>query len=59
MRITIEIDEVLLAKAEQLSGISDKNLLIDKALRLFIIIESQKKLMTFRGKIALDDEAFK
>ncbi len=58
MRTIIAIDDGLMAKAKKLSDIKSKKALIEEALRLYITIESQRKLATLRGKIALDDKAF-
>ena len=59
MKISIEIDDKLMTQAQKLTGITDKNILIEKGLQLLIAIEGQRKLMSLRGKIKLDDEAFK
>ncbi len=59
MKISIEIDDKLMTKAQKLTGITDKNVLIEKGLQLLIAIEGQRKLMSLRGKIKFDDEAFK
>lgn len=48
-----------MAQAQKLTGISDKNIIIGKALQLFIAVESQKKLISLRGKVKIDDEAYK
>jgi Arc/MetJ family transcription regulator len=58
MRTNIDIDDTLMAKAQKLSNIKTKKALVEQALRLYITIESQRKLATLRGKIALDDKAF-
>ena len=42
MRSTIEIDDELLAKAQKLSNIKDKSAVVEKALRLYMTIESGK-----------------
>jgi len=59
MKISIEIDNELMTKAKALSGIYDERIIVEKALQLFIEIESQKKLKDLYGKIELDEEAFK
>ena len=59
MKIAIDINGDLLIKAREVSGIKDESALIEKALQLFVAIETQKKLKDFHGKIELDDEAFK
>ena len=59
MKINIDINDDLLAKAKKVSGIKNENVLIEKALQFYITIESQKKLKDLYGKVELDDEAFK
>ncbi|HTE01364.1 MAG TPA: hypothetical protein VK668_18890 [Mucilaginibacter sp.] len=59
MKISIEIDSALMAKAKKLSGIQDESTLVGKALQLFVTIGNQKKLKYLWGKIELDEEAFK
>lgn len=59
MKININISEDLLINARKISGIQDDSTLIEKALQLFVAIETQKKLKDLYGKVELDDEAFK
>ncbi len=59
MRINFKINDELIAKAKELSGIQDESVLIEKALQLFVTIENQKKLKNLFGKIEFDEEAFK
>jgi hypothetical protein len=56
MKVTI--DNELIIKAKQLSDIKTNKAIIEKALELFVAIETQKKLKELLGKIALDDIAF-
>jgi Arc/MetJ family transcription regulator len=58
MKITIEIDDDLMAKAQQLNQGSTKKAIIEKALKLFVAIETQKRLGDLYGKIEMDDIAF-
>jgi len=58
MRTNIEIDDQLMAKAQKLTNIKTKKKLVDNALRLYVTIENQKKLMELWGKIEIDDEAY-
>ncbi|MEO6849638.1 MAG: type II toxin-antitoxin system VapB family antitoxin [Mucilaginibacter sp.] len=58
MRTNIEIDDTLMAKAQQLSKIKTKKAVVEKALELFVTIENQKKLMDLWGKIEIDDKAY-
>jgi Arc/MetJ family transcription regulator len=58
MRVNIEINDDLMAKAQQLSGMKSKNAMVEAALRLYVAIESQKKLSKLCGKIEIDDKAY-
>jgi len=58
MRITIEIDDDLMAKAQLLNNGETKKAIVEKALRLYIAIETQKKLKDLYGKVKIDDIAF-
>ena len=58
MRTNIDIDDTLMAKAQKLSNIKTKKAIVEEALRLYIIMENQRKLAALKGKIALDDKAF-
>jgi Arc/MetJ family transcription regulator len=42
MQINIEINDGLMAKAQKLSNIENKSVLIEKALQLLVAIENQK-----------------
>jgi Arc/MetJ family transcription regulator len=58
MRTNIEIDDKLMAKAQKLTNIKTKKILVDNALRLYVTIENQKKLLELWGKIEVDDKAY-
>jgi Arc/MetJ family transcription regulator len=59
MRTTIDIDDALLERAQQLTKIKSKKVVVEKALRLLVLqLENQKKLSDYRGKIQLDEKAF-
>jgi Arc/MetJ family transcription regulator len=58
MRTNIEIDDELMAKAQKLTNIKTKKILVDNALRLYVTIENQKKLMALWGKVEIDDKAY-
>ena len=58
MKITIDIDDDLMITAQKLSNIKTKKAVVEAALKLFITIETQKKLSELYGKIELDDVAF-
>ncbi len=55
MRTNIEIDDKLIAKAQQLSNIKTKKAVVEKALELFIRLENQKKAIDMWGKIEFFD----
>jgi len=59
MKISLTINDELMAKAQSISHINDKKILIEAALKLFVIVQNQNKLMELWGKIELDEEAFK
>ena len=59
MRTNIDINEELMLKAQKLSNIKTKKDVVEKALQLFVAIENQKKLADLRGKIEMDDEAYR
>lgn len=54
MRINIEIDDQLMAKAQMLSNIKTKKAIIEEALRLYVTIKNQKKLRELWGNIEID-----
>jgi Arc/MetJ family transcription regulator len=58
MKVTIEIDDDLMAKAKQLSNHKTKKAVVEEALKLFVVIEVQAKLKDLCGKIELDVIAF-
>ena len=58
MRTNIEIDDQLMARAQKLTNIKTKKILVDNALRLYVTVENQKKLLELWGKVEVDDKAF-
>ncbi|MDB5141316.1 MAG: Bacterial antitoxin of type system, VapB [Mucilaginibacter sp.] len=58
MKINIEINDDLIAKAKELSGIEDEKELIENALQLFIAIENRKQILGSIGKIEFYEDAF-
>nr|WP_294944161.1 type II toxin-antitoxin system VapB family antitoxin [uncultured Mucilaginibacter sp.] len=56
MKISIDIDENLLTEAQEISGISNKKELIEKALKVLINIESQKSILSLQGKVKFYDD---
>ncbi len=59
MKISLEINDDLIPKAKEVSGIEDEKVLIEKALQLFIAVENGKRIRSLYGKVELDEEAFK
>jgi hypothetical protein len=47
-----------MAKAQKVSNIKTKKIIVEKALQLYITIENQKKLMELWGKVEVDDKAY-
>jgi Arc/MetJ family transcription regulator len=58
MRTNIDIDDNLLAKARKLSNLKTKKALVEEALRLYITMENQKKLIELWGTVEVDDKAY-
>ena len=58
MRTNIEIDDELMAKAQKLTNIKTKKILVDNALRLYVTVENHKKLLELWGKVEIYDKAF-
>ena len=57
MRTTIEIDDELMSRAQKLTNIRTKKIVVDNALRLYVTMENQKKLLDLWGKIKIDEKA--
>jgi predicted neuraminidase len=57
MKINLTINDELIAKAQSISHINDKKILIEAALKLFVTVQNQNKLMELWGKIEADDKA--
>jgi Arc/MetJ family transcription regulator len=51
MRTSIKLDDVLVAKAQQLTGIKTKRELIDTALQAFVKLEEQSSAKSLKGKL--------
>jgi Arc/MetJ family transcription regulator len=49
MRSTIEMDDQLVAKAQELTGLKEKSSLVDAALRALVSRESARKLAQLGG----------
>ncbi|WP_408733648.1 type II toxin-antitoxin system VapB family antitoxin [Mucilaginibacter sp.] len=56
MRINIDIDDKLMAQAQKLTNIKNKKVLVDNALRLYVTVENQKKLISLWGRIKVDEK---
>ncbi len=51
MRVTITLDDELIQRAQQLSGIENRSELIRAALQALITCQSQARLRALRGKL--------
>lgn len=49
MRTTITVDDDLIAKASEYSGVKERSTLIRMALEQFVAIEAERRLATFKG----------
>jgi len=58
MKINLTINDELIAKAQSISHINDKKVLIEAALKLFVTVENQKKLLELWGNIEIDDSTY-
>jgi Arc/MetJ family transcription regulator len=58
MRVNIVIDDKLMAQAQKLTNIKNKNIVVDNALRLYVSIENQKKLISLWGRIKVDEKYY-
>jgi Arc/MetJ family transcription regulator len=57
MKMDIEIDDKLLDDAQRITGITDKNIIIERALLLYVTVKCQNKLKDLWGTVKLDDKA--
>jgi Arc/MetJ family transcription regulator len=51
MRITVEIDNELMAQAQSLTGIQSKSHIVEEALRLLIQMRKQALVRELRGQL--------
>ena len=51
MRTNVLIDDELMAKAKEITGLQTKRAVIDEALRTLIRLRSQEKVRELRGKL--------
>ena len=51
MRTNVLIDDELMAKAKEVTGLQTKRAVIDEALRTLIRLRSQEKVRELRGKL--------
>ena len=56
MRTNIELDDLLVAKAQQLTGIKTKREVIDTALHTLVRLKEQSSLKSLRGKLHWEGE---
>ena len=59
MRTNIDINDDLMAKAQRISKIKTKKMVVEKALQACIALENQKKILDLWGKVEVDDEAYR
>ena len=57
MKINLTINDELMAEAQSVSGITDKNALIEAALKLFVTVQNQNELLELWGKVEFDEES--
>ena len=53
MRTNIDLDDALVAEAQDLSGIRTKRGVVNEALRVYVELKRRKPLSDLRGKIEL------
>jgi len=58
MKINLTINDELMASAQSVSHINDKNVLIEAALKLFVSIENQNQLSELWGRIGIDEKCY-
>lgn len=56
MRTNVVIDDQLMSKALEITGIKTKRAVIEEALRTLIRLRSQKQVRRLRGKIEWDGD---
>lgn len=59
MRTNIEIDDVLMKKAQKLTNIKTKKAIVEYALERLVAMENQKRFLPLWGKVTIDDEPYK
>jgi Arc/MetJ family transcription regulator len=56
MRTNVMINDELMAKAKEVTGLQTKKAVIDKALRTLIQLKSQEKVRELRGKLCWEGD---
>ena len=56
MRTNVDIDDQLIAEAQQLSGLKTKRAVVDAALRMFVRVQHQKDVLQLAGKVEFWDD---
>jgi Arc/MetJ family transcription regulator len=54
MRVSVEIDDALIEKAVELSGLSSRRATIEEALRLLVRLRQQSDVRALFGKVPVD-----
>lgn len=55
MQTTLNLNEVLIQEAFQLTGIQNEQELVDEAIKMLVQFKKQRKLSDLRGKIQFAD----
>lgn len=56
MRITLEINDELMAQAQSLTGIQSKSQIVEEALRLLIQMRKQAQVRELRGQLTWEGD---
>jgi len=56
MRTNIVLDDELIKRAQELTGIKTKREVVHEALRLLILLNEQKRVRALRGKLRWDGD---
>jgi len=56
MRTNIVLDDELIERAQELTGIKTKREVVHEALRLLILLNEQKQVRALRGKLPWDGD---
>jgi Arc/MetJ family transcription regulator len=51
MRTTIVLDDALIARAQELTGIKTKRAVVEEGLRMLILLKEQAEMRNLRGRV--------